>query len=688
MATSKVAFSFYKKVMERRTIRHALKAVSLFCLILICGYFILNVVIKRKIGDQFKNISPFLLVKFSKVHANIFASSVSFDSLTIDFMPYTGRKRNRHYLSFSTVSLKGISFLKFAFGKKLEAADLLLDNGSVQLDSFLIEKKDSAQSTVFSQVKWPYKKLYIRNIEIENTQVFLHSENGDQRLATANIRLAGVSISEAGGRPSFNNAALRLSGFNYKSADYEINLSSLSLSSSEAELELDSLHIAATKGQNEIAISSLQMTGFDIMRLLNQKIMSGKRLKIGKAKVCLFKNEKSKDPVMPIALKKIDIEKFQLRDLSVSYKAKMNECRFDVNTWSSGMHMDSSLDINHAKFGSIDGAITDLAYSGNNYQHVEIKKIDVSSSHEFVQLNDINITPRIGKYEFGRKLGHQADWVQANISKVNILKPDFDKLLHQKLIADKIRIGESKAYIFRDRRLPRPQKNILLPADIIKTLPVDIRVRTCELATSTVVYEEYPGSGYGKTGILRIEKINLSWSPLINHPMSSDPTYMTMYVEGSIMGSGTTHGVLLMPLQKNRPYYMKGAIERLELTKLNSSSENLGKIRIKSGFLDFLSFDFTMSEQRSTGKIVGAYHHLVIQQLKKHTSKKNVADFASFALRHAIIPLNKDASLPERKRTGKVDYQRDPTRMVSYYFLQSLLMGVKKSFTLGFLLPK
>jgi hypothetical protein len=85
---------------------------------------------------------------------------------------------------------------------------------------------------------------------------------------------------------------------------------------------------------------------------------------------------------------------------------------------------------------------------------------------------------------------------------------------------------------------------------------------------------------------------------------------------------------------------------------------------------------------------VGAYHHLVIQPLKKHTSKKNVADFASFTLRHAIIPLNKDASLPERKRTGKVDYQRDPTRMVSYYFLQSLLMGVKKSFTLGFLLPK
>jgi hypothetical protein len=154
------------------------------------------------------------------------------------------------------------------------------------------------------------------------------------------------------------------------------------------------------------------------------------------------------------------------------------------------------------------------------------------------------------------------------------------------------------------------------------------------------------------------------------------------------MGSGTVHGIIRMPLVKDKPYYVKGAIEQLELTKLNSSSENLGEIRIKSGFLDFLTFDFTMTEERSTGKIIGAYHHLVIQQLKKHTSEKNVANFASFMLRHLIIPLDKDASVPERKRTGNVDYVRDPTRFVSYYFLQSLLMGVKKSFTLGFLLPK
>ncbi len=187
----------------------------------------------------------------------------------------------------------------------------------------------------------------------------------------------------------------------------------------------------------------------------------------------------------------------------------------------------------------------------------------------------------------------------------------------------KIKIGESKAYIFRDRRLPRPQENIPLPVDIIKTLPVDIRIKTCELATSTVAYEEYPQSGYGKTGILKIEKISLSLSPLINNPLPSDPAYMTMNVEGSIMGSGTTHAVIMMPLQKNKPYYIKGTIERLELTRLNSSSENLGKIRIKSGFLDFLSFDFTMTDQRSTGKdnrSLSSSHYSTVK--KAHERKK------------------------------------------------------------------
>jgi hypothetical protein len=334
------------------------------------------------------------------------------------------------------------------------------------------------------------------------------------------------------------------------------------------------------------------------------------------------------------------------------------------------------------------GNLSGVHYSSDNYHVADIKNVEWDSKKEIIQIHNLRITSQLGKYELGRRLKRQLDWVRAELPQIDIMKPDFQKLFFRKLVADKIHISGSSAYIFRDRRLLRAQNVIPLPITYLKTIPFDLRIKTVELGNSAVAYEEFPRAGYGQTGILRIEKIHATISPLINHPVGTDPAYITMSVLGSIMGSGTVYGTVAMPLQINKPYHIKGAIEKLELTKLNSSSENLGKLRIKSGYLDFLSFDFTMTEQKSTGKIVGAYHHLVLQQLKKHTDEKNVANFASFMLRHLIIPFNKDKSLPERKRTGLVNYQRDPTRFVSHYFLQSLLMGVKKSFTLGFLLPK
>jgi hypothetical protein len=82
------------------------------------------------------------------------------------------------------------------------------------------------------------------------------------------------------------------------------------------------------------------------------------------------------------------------------------------------------------------------------------------------------------------------------------------------------------------------------------------------------------------------------------------------------------------------------------------------------------------------------YRHLIIDKLKevKNNSRK-IAWLKSFALKTFIIPKNKDKTVPEAKRTGKIEYQRDPTHTLSYFLLHALLTGIKSSFSLGFLLP-
>jgi hypothetical protein len=659
------------------------------CLVFIGGLSILNSVIRKKIQQQITSLSPAVQIKFTSIHANIFSSAVSFDNLEIDFIPYDSRQQNRHYLRFSKASLKEISFLKFLFNKKLVAENFVLENGNIGLDKFLLDKRDSAQAALLKEIEWPFKKLFLRNVEFRKVKAFVHSDESDHLIATGDIAVGGISVNKPGDRPAITGIDLRLSDINYPWPGYEFHIRQLAINSRSKIVEVDSLHFFSSSQKNyKTSISSIKITGFDIPELINKQILNADKIIIGESKIASSNNENLKIQSLPFGLKKIYLNTLQCGSASVVYMDKKNKCNFRAAINMHELSVDKSFDKNGFQFGAVDGNLSTFHYYDDGYHNVEIKNIELNSKKEIIQVDELKIIPRLNKYKLGRRLGHQADWVNANISKIAILKPDFQKLFQRKLVAEKIHISESRAYIFRDRRLPRLQKIIPLPMAYMKTIPLDIRVKAFELANSAVAYEEYPAAGYGQTGILRIEKIRINLSPLINHPNGSDPAHITMNVTGSIMGSGTVHGTIIMPLQKNIPYRIKGAIERLELTKLNSSSENLGKIRIKSGFLDFLSFDFTMTERRSTGKIIGAYHQLIIQPLKKHTEEKNVADFASFMLRHLVIPLNKDKSLPERKRTGLVNYQRDSTRFVSHYFLQSLLMGVKKSFTLGFLLPK
>lgn len=319
---------------------------------------------------------------------------------------------------------------------------------------------------------------------------------------------------------------------------------------------------------------------------------------------------------------------------------------------------------------------------------LRIKNIMLDSQDSLVKLHSITVTPAYSKYEFGKKIGRQADHISASVASITVHQTDLLQLIHRKFIADKISVSGCKARIFRDRRLPRRLRKQALPMEFLESIPIDIHVKHCVVSNASVLYEEFPAQG-DESGILRLENVNTAISPLINHRGKNDPDHLNMQVSGSIMGSGTVEGTVVMPFGAQKNYRVDGIIKNLELTSLNSSAENLGLFHIKSGLLDILAFHFTMNEKKAEGKIVGEYHQLVIQKLELNKKgEKNVAHARSFVLRRVIIPLNKDKSLPEKKRTGKVDYTRDPTRFVANYLLQSLLTGIKSSFTFGFLIPK
>jgi hypothetical protein len=337
------------------------------------------------------------------------------------------------------------------------------------------------------------------------------------------------------------------------------------------------------------------------------------------------------------------------------------------------------------EFSSLGGSLSDIRYNNSSSDYgLTIGKVLIDYKNKVTTIHSLSMTPHFGKFDLSKKLGYQADWIKAVLPKVAIKNIDFQGLLKNQLRADEISVEGAAVHLFRDRRYPENTHRKLLPVEYLKKLSSRINVHILHGINCSINYEEFPKDGT-KAENVGIENLRFSLTPFTNY--ESKPAGMHLKAEALLMRSGEIYSSLYMPLQSDN-YYMKGAIKNFELTALNPASENLGKFRIKSGFLDSLGFEMNFNAERATGKITGIYHNMIIQQLKVKNGVKQPAKLRSFLLRHLIIPLNKDKSLPEGRRTGKINYAYDPRRNVSYYLLHSLLSGIKDSFTFGFLLPK
>ena len=445
--------------------------IAVICSIGIAGYFVINSAIQQKIIHQLSNLSPALKTRYSRLTTNLFASSVSFDSLEINFIPYQSMQQYQYRVQVSKFSLKGIHFLKFLFNKDLVANDLVVKNGVICVDSFLLSRNDSLQADILEKINWPFRRLLLRNVDMLRLRMDLN--HAEPMVANANILFHELSVDQPGNGPKFESVDMQLSQVNFPVRGFRIDALQVRVNSGKKNIRAGHLQLPSLNGgQRQVLISGVNVEGFDLKKTIAQ-------------------------------------------DSLVASSITANGIKAVVNRYN-----------------------------------IEINRVELNNEKKIGKATGINIFPQLGKYELGRKLGHQADWIAASIPAVHVIKPQIEKWLMGKLQAEKVTVNELRAYVFRDRRLPRLQTPVPLPVDYLEQLPVDIRVDSLDLVNGRVEYEEFPRSGFNKTGVLRIEQMNAIRYPLINHPRFSDSSFITMNLHGSIMGSGNSNCVAMMPLKK------------------------------------------------------------------------------------------------------------------------------------------
>ncbi|HEX6222793.1 MAG TPA: DUF748 domain-containing protein [Chryseolinea sp.] len=318
-----------------------------------------------------------------------------------------------------------------------------------------------------------------------------------------------------------------------------------------------------------------------------------------------------------------------------------------------------------------------LIKSGSGFYETRIGTVMVETKENKLRLDSLTLIPKYSKYKFSRVAGKQTDRVNAFVRSIEITGVQFDQINDSIFIASKIVIVSPEVYSFRDKRMTfKEQKNKPLPIAALKEFNFDVEIDSIQIKDSKITYEEFPEEGF-ESGKIVFEDLQATMANVSNKHYANKPPYATLEATSKIMGKGAIHASFRLPLEEERPYHAKGNISRLPLHHLNPALENLAFIKIESGTLNDLNFDFEYNDKASNGTLTINYEDLKITGLKKEKSPDE-NDFKTFLI-NTIVKNDKDKDVPLDKRTGVIEFERDRKRQIFNFWWKSLLSGIKTS---------
>ena len=315
-----------------------------------------------------------------------------------------------------------------------------------------------------------------------------------------------------------------------------------------------------------------------------------------------------------------------------------------------------------------------------SFYNFSVKSIEVDNSQNII-IDSIKVIPRYAKYDFGKRAGKQIDRLQAIIPELKINHIHTSSLYESMFHISSLYINDPTLIAFRDKRQPFiKDKKVPLPIDLIRKFPYKFSIDTINLLSASITYEEFPVEG-DSSGSVRFENLNASIFNLTNDT-TSIIDHVDLDVETTFMNTGLLKASFDLPLRKGKRYTANGSLSGFPLPELNPAVEPLAKMRIESGAMKLLSFQFTYDDLSSLGEVEMNYENLKILSLKEK-EKKTIVDKLKTFLINTFIAKNKNENTPEENRKGTIEFTRDPKRSIFNYWWKSLFTGVKDCYGIG-----
>jgi len=317
----------------------------------------------------------------------------------------------------------------------------------------------------------------------------------------------------------------------------------------------------------------------------------------------------------------------------------------------------------------------------------KVNNVTYYYSRDKIVIDSFEVVPGFERYEFFERAGLQTDLMQVKFDRAVAEGIDLLSIIESKKVqVNKLTLDKFHLMDHRDQHYPRKENDFKkLPKESLFSLPFALKVDTVQVNNSFLLYGEFvdkspePGEIYFTNFDASIYNVsNIS-------SIGNEHDSIFAHITTDIMDASKMTVDLTIPLDKdNDNFWIRGGVEKVDLRKFNSMTENLFGISIVRGkaWLDIPLI--TLTDTISTGSIIFEYDKLKLAMYNRSKAKLSRglgSGLIDFMMNGVLIKSNNPTFLG-KTRTGDVYAERNNERSFFNYVWKSTMSGLMA--TMGF----
>ena len=663
---------------------------------------------------------------------SIVADQISFNSAKEEILTSNVRLRPRKGLDsklsisadIPVMSFTGVDLEAFIFDNVLELQKVKLSGTDVRLsinrDESNIPETNNRRDRGRNLPK-TIDIIRIDTVDTENSNINVAFREGgtSRELINSGVNLRfydflldSARLAEGDIAAFFGNLAMEIDDFSLVLEDsiHTLNFSKVELNTRGDELVFTDLYLSpidlrGNPGQPvfsaHIPSVRLKTKSLRDVQQTGEFIINSMILQDPEIQIYLDKNEGQKkatevsDKAIQNIVSKLYLENFEIRGGAIQLHEKSTTK--EIQSFS-----DISLVLNDLNFDlSQQGSIDRKFLLNSNYEIVipnyEIMLKDslnllriglATMTNKDLILQDVQMIPRYGKYQYTRKVGHQTDVASIDIPLIVIEGFDLDLFVdEQKLIAKSMHVSQPTAHLFRDKRFPKKEELYRpMPQEMMKNAGMDVLLDSLIVYEANIFYNEFPENGM-VPGNIAFTGVNLTMAPF---QLTKDPADFK-FKSSFLVGDGYINEQAPLKLTGEMffsgkyPIQLDAEVGDFDLTLINPILEANAFVSVRKGEIKGANWSIILNDDHAIGKMVLRYNDLNVKLLDERTLEKGRGRkrMLTFVINTFAVRSNNPRKMFNTLITSQIYLPRDDKRFIFNYWWQATLTGLKGSAGLG-----